>query len=237
MFTTLKNEFNLLFTLSRVNRLRYFSFGGMLFIMFLLLCTAAGFVAGDLQDTFQSQSNAFMIIALAPLIISFTGLKIWLAVRRMNDRGRSIFNYLKNVCIGLIFIFLPTLLAQIPMVNTLITNDSIIKILTALSYVVGLITIIYAWSSILFFKGTTTANKYGSVPPANNAVVITFAILAVVNIFVILYMLLITALTVYKATLFADKYNHYQQQSAAMASLDTEPSVLGNDLSIPDPTL
>jgi uncharacterized membrane protein YhaH (DUF805 family) len=225
MLSVIKNEFILLFSNTRINRVRYIAYSGFLF-MFLLTLVALTQLISKLNMT--ENSFPYKILACA-VMIAYLVPKYWFVKRRVNDTDRSIWHYLMIIGLAMILIFLPTAMKVVAssLGYDIQSLSNIAKLTTALSYVVGMSLFVYAACVVIFFRGTTSENKYGSKPPANNYFIISWFILYLV----MLATLNIVALTQIKKSV-ADAMQ--QKQAGSMATTQSTnfymPNIQTNNL-------
>ena len=177
MCAVIKNEFKMMFSNTRLNRLRYIAYSGFLFISLVIISTLATLAAKFIMS---ANNLPIKLFALA-MVIVFIVLKYWFVKRRVNDTGRSFWSYLAIIVVAMILIFLPTTMtaALSALGYSVKPLGAIGKLTTALTYLAGIGAVIYAGCMVIFFRGTAGENKYGVTPPANNYFTISLSVLYV----------------------------------------------------------
>ena len=178
MCAVIKNEFKMMLSNTRLNRLRYIAYSGFLFICLICVTTIATYLF-----KFQMAENNLLVkLFLFTLIVVFLVSKYWFVSRRLNDTGRSLWSYLKIIVLATILIMLPTLMTVVlsKFGYAIQPLGAIAKLATAITYLAGMAALIYASCMVIFFRGTAGENKYGVTPPANNYFTISLSILYVV---------------------------------------------------------
>ncbi len=174
MFSAVSNEFKIMVSSTRLNRLRYFAYSGFLLICMMLLGGVSSLVSTKLVE-----NNLPFKLFISTLVISFLVPKYWFLKRRVNDTGRSFWSYFMILALAMILIFLPsTVTAALSKLGYVMQPlGAIAKIVTALTYLAGMGALLYASCIVVFFRGTPGENKFGATPPANNYFTISLFIL------------------------------------------------------------